>query len=189
MGERPPGTFKSGLEIVREQLLDKMIDQLGDNDELTIWSFAETHQQNLPPTRGKLLKNGEGRQDFENRVTDIASGGHTALHDSVLAAVRASRAESSTPDGLTPTIIVLSDGYDTRNTLSLPQLLDRIKAEGEETPVPRVYTIGYGVTDPDRDKLANTLKAISIATKGNFYDAKKNPVDLDRVFVDVFGHL
>jgi Ca-activated chloride channel family protein len=189
MGQRPPGTFKSGLEIVKEQLHDKMIDQLGDNDELAIWSFAETHQENLPPTPGKLLKSGKGRQEFQKRIADIASGGNTALHGTVLAAVRALRAESSTPDRLTPTIIVLSDGYDTQDALSLAQLRQRMTAEGEETPVPRIYTIGYGITNPDKDRRANALKDISIATKGNFYDAKKDAVDLDRVFVDVFGHL
>lgn len=188
MGDRG-GEFKSGLEIVKEQLHDKLIDQLGDNDELTVWSFAETYRQDVPPTRGNVLKSDKGKQEFDEQIAAIAFGGNTALHDTVLAAVSALRAESSNPDGLTPTIIVLSDGYDTQDTLSLNQLQQRLEAEGEETPVPRIYTIGYGVTDPNRDKLANALKDISIATNGNFYDAKKDAVDLDRVFIEVFGHL
>ncbi|MFI0353247.1 substrate-binding domain-containing protein [Actinomadura sp. 9N407] len=187
MGSPDQGAFKTGLEIVKEQLQDKLIDQLGDNDELTVWSFADNYRKEFSATPGKDLKENKSKQEFDDKISGIASGGNTALHDTVLAAVRELRKESSGRDGLTPTIILLSDGYDTRKSLTLDQLRKRLADEAEETPVPRVYTIGYGVIDPDKD--ANALKDISIATKGKYYDAKKERVDLDRVFNEVFGHL
>ncbi|GAA0431925.1 VWA domain-containing protein [Acrocarpospora corrugata] len=186
MGESE-GRFQSGLEIVKDLLRDKMPDQLGDEDRLSVASFADSYHLDVPATSGRQLKNDQDW--FNRRIENITAGGTTGLYAAVLTTTRKLTRESSRSDDRVPAIILLSDGYDTQKKLSLKKFLEQLKAEGRETAVPRIYTIAFGVIDENRDRAANALQEISDATRGVAFNSKKDPVDLDHVFDEILGHL
>lgn len=189
MGEQIPNTVDSeqtGLKLVKDEVRDKLLHQLDDDDELGVWSFSDTHKEILPLTNGHVLK--ADRKNLNRRISGIVPKGNTSLYATVRDATafltRAKEKDTSGDDWVS-VVIVLSDGYDTGPaSFGLKQLGTVLR--GQELLSSHVYTIAYGVTD--REKVS-ALQFISDNGNGTYYNAKKNPVDLSKVFIEVFSNL
>lgn len=108
-------------------------------------------------------------------------GGGTGLYDTIWAAYQ--RVQKDYDPGRVNAVVVLTDGKnDDDHTLTLAQLLAKIRAADPKKPVP-VATIGIG---PDVD--AQALTAISQLANSNFYSAM-SPGDITTVLAKaLFDH-
>jgi Ca-activated chloride channel homolog len=79
--------------------------------------------------------------------------------------------------GKIATIVVLTDGEDTDNGLTLDELLAKVRAESESQGV-RVFTIGHG-----KEAEKGMLQAIASAKQTHFYEG--NPANIRTVFRDI----
>ena len=106
-------------------------------------------------------------------------GGGTGLNDTTLAAVEAVR--SGWDPKRVNSVLILSDGHNDDNGLSLHGLLTRLKREQDpDHPVP-VIAIAFG---PDSD--IHAMKQISRATGGSAYVAT-DPDTVGDIFLDSVG--
>src|SRR5262249_55547267 len=64
-------------------------------------------------------------------------------------------------------VVVLTDGDDRDSALTLDQLTDELRNQGDSATQVRVYTIGYS---PDAVGAVEALKAIAEASGGQYYE-------------------
>jgi hypothetical protein len=106
-------------------------------------------------------------------------GGGTGLYDTTLAAVRAVR--SGWDPNRVNSVLILSDGRNDDDGMSLGELLRRLTDEQDPArPVP-VTAIAFG---PGGDIRA--LRRISEVTGGSAYEAT-DPATIARIFLDSVG--
>jgi Ca-activated chloride channel family protein len=169
-----PGTGTSKIGLVKVALL-AALDQIGDNDQVGLWSFSDQYDELVPI--GSL---GTQRARLKAAVGNLQAGGGTLLYGSVAAGLDHMRTQLS-PAYITA-IVVLTDGADTN---SKPGALgDLVKAESSQPADSsvRVFTIAYGV-DADRD----VLRQIAEASQASSYDAS-NPALIRQVFTAVLSN-
>jgi Ca-activated chloride channel family protein len=122
---------------------------------------------------GALLK--DARAGLDAALSGAVADGGTALYDAVLAAVE-QQVKASGRDRISA-VVVLSDGEDRDSRTPLPELLERIRFDGERRSV-RVFTIAYG-----KDARRDVLQQIAEATQGRAFEGK--PEDVRQVFRDI----
>ena len=153
-----------------------------------VWAFASHLQgaqdwQELAPIRAFGADAGDGRtqrqllqQQFDSIPDRLVPGG-TALYDTTLAAVRASR-EAYDPNEVSSVVLVTDGRNEDDAGIALPALLQQLRAEADPARPVKVIAIGLG---PDADM--DTLRQIADTTSGASYQAL-HPEDLQGVLVD-----
>jgi Ca-activated chloride channel family protein len=182
-----PGRTGSTRISVARDAAAQAIGLLPDDSVAGLWEFAtnltpRTDYRELVPmtplnpvTRGLVTT-------AVNTLAAVPDGG-TGLYDSVLAAVRAVRAQYD-PTRVN-SVVVLTDGRDeddAAHRIELGTLLDALRSERQSNRPVRVITIGYG---PASDIAA--LRQISAASGGVAYHST-DPRDVPAIFRAVIGH-
>ncbi len=125
-----------------------------------------------------ILKNaniGKNKEQIIREINSLYASGGTALYDSVSAGFNHFQANPE-PKKIT-SIVVLSDGEDTKSNKKLNILIPQITSnnEGKNT---RVFTIGYG-----KGAKMKTLKRIAESTKAKAF--KGNTKDIEKIFLEI----
>ena len=174
MDDTVPGTGTTKIGLVKVAL-QAALDQIGDNDQVGLWSFSDQHDDLVP-----IASVGTQRARLKAAVGNLQAGGGTLLYGSVAAGLDYMKTELS-PAYITA-IVVLTDGADTNSKPGA--LSDLVKAESSQpaSASVRVFTIAYGV-DADRD----VLSQIARASQASSYDAS-NPALIRQVFTAVLSN-
>lgn len=156
--------------------------------EIGLWTFATDlgrrtdYREEVPV--GPLGVPGDKSSGRTRLLRAVAAaqpiqGGGTGLYDTALAAVRTVRAGWD-PNRVN-SVLLLSDGRNDDDGMSLGALLDRLTREQDpERPVP-VTAIAFG---PDSD--VDALRRISRLTGGSTYVAR-DPSAIGEIFLDSVG--
>ncbi len=177
-GKGSPGP--SRMDIARAAALEGLA-LYPATTQVDLWAFSEkldgpTPYRTVVPT---VTLDPAGQQRLLAGLASLKPTGGTALYTTTLAAVRA--AQASWVEGRVNAVVVLSDGADSENVLSLDQTVATLRAEARpDRPVP-VITIAFG---PDADRAA--MAALSAATGGAAYRAT-SPDQIHQVFLDAVG--
>jgi len=119
---------------------------------------------------------GTGKEELINHINMMVADGNTHLFQAIKLAKDKLMARRD-PKRI-QAIVVLTDGEDNGNDVSLSQLLDQLQVIEEDDASIRVFTIGYG----NSAKL-DDLKRISKATQAQEYQG--NPDNILSVFRDI----
>src|SRR5260221_705192 len=136
----------------------QLADDLGDDDQFSLLAFSSKSAWALQRVAMR-----DGRQQAKATIGSLYASGGTALYDSIAEAYDAHLQSGEQDAEKISAIVVLTDGADTDSTLSLEQLLQRIRFDNEGHTI-RVFTIAYG-SDAKKD----VLQQIADATQAKFY--------------------
>jgi Ca-activated chloride channel homolog len=184
VGERSGPQLHVGvlLDVSGSQYLDlpftqkasiKFVKSLGDSVVDVMFVDFATH------VRGGLYPINDFPRLVE-RIRGLKTGGETALYDAVGVYLDAAREQ----DGR-KVMVLYTDGADTRSSLKLGELMDRLKAADST-----VYSIGALENQPEflRVEQREILKQIADATGGMaFFPSKVG--DLTRIYEQVVGEV
>ncbi len=191
MAEPVPGTKATKMDLVR-QAAAAATTLWAPEDNVGLWVFAtkldgakpyhevvplgpvDTQLPGSTQTRRQLLASGVSQLQ--------ATHGDTALYDTTLAAFQFVKAHY-VPDRIN-TVVILTDGVNDNPAggISLPQLVQGLKAgEGGGQQI-RVITIGYG---PNVDP--NALRQISQTTGGAYFSAA-DPRGIRGIFIQALSN-
>jgi Ca-activated chloride channel family protein len=174
MDDQVPGTGTTKLGLVKVALM-AALDQIGDADQVGLWSFSDSYQEVVPV--GTV---GAQRATLKKAVAGLAPGGGTLLYGTIGAGLDHMKKLLS-PSYITA-MVVLTDGADNASgTNALEQLTKTELSQPAESSV-RVFTIAYGV-DANRD----VLREIAESSQASSYDAS-NPALIRQVFVAVLSN-
>jgi len=158
-----PSTWQLGLWAFSQGLGP------GDSDHLELAPVRELGEESGGTTQRERLT------DAVQRLPSLTEGG-TGLYDTALAAYR-SAASSYDPQRFNG-VVLLTDGRNDDDGISLPRLLDALRSQRDPArPLPLI-TIGIG---PAADTSA--LRRIAEATGGQSH-VVRDPRDLEAVFDD-----
>jgi Ca-activated chloride channel family protein len=174
MDDTVPLTGTTKLGLVKAALL-AALDQIGDSDQVGLWSFSDQYQEVVPV--GNV---GPQRAKLKAAVGTLMAGGGTLLYDTIGAGL--DQMKKLLDPGYITAMIVLTDGADNASgTNALENLTKTERSQPAEASV-RVFTIAYGV-DANRD----VLREIADASQASSYDAS-NPALIRQVFVAVLSN-
>jgi Ca-activated chloride channel family protein len=158
------------LSAARNSLLQFM-DLLDARDRLqiTLFSLELTTLTPLSPL-------GDKRAEVRRRVSGIVDQADTRLYGAVAQAYEELLANGD-PRHIRA-MVVLSDGANTVDDMTLDQLLQQIGNSSEAGTAPKIFTIAFG-GDADRD----VLRAIAEVTGGRQYDS--DPATIDQVYAEI----
>ena len=174
MDDRVPGTGTTKLGLVKAALLPAL-DQIGDADQVGLWSFSDTFQEVVPV--GTV---GAQRARLKGAVGDLQPGGGTLLYGTIAAGLGQMKKLLS-PSYITA-VVVLTDGADNASGPNALENLTKTESSQPADASVRVFTIAYGV-DANRD----VLREIAEASQASSYDAS-NPALIRQVFVAVLSN-
>ena len=179
----------SGTRIsLARDALESALSLLPDSYAGGVWDFAYKLQadqdwQQLAPIAPFGSSAGSGttqrqliHEQFDSLPTRLRPGG-TALYDTTLAAVRASRAAFD-PAAVNSVVLITDGRNEDDHGIALDQLLSTLRSEADASRPVKVVAIGIG---PDADMSA--LQQIASTTGGASYQAV-NPADLQNVLFD-----
>lgn len=167
-----PGATK--LDLVKAALL-AALGQVGDDDQVGLWSFSDQYRQLVP-----IGRVGDQRQTLIAAVSRLQANGGTRLFDTVRDGWDLVR---KTADPLhISAVVVLTDGQD--NASGGGSLDSLTTALTQQPPVSavRVFTVAYGADADQQD-----LKRIANASRGEAYDAR-DPTLIKEVFLAVLSN-
>ena len=153
-----------------KQGIAEFVGLLGDSDGLGITTFSDTSQTLTP-----VSALGAKRQNVLDAVKGITAAGNTRLFNTIDEQVRVVKAQ---PSKHIKAVIVLTDGMDNYNLLTVDRLVSSIApAHGDSNAGAgvQVYTIAYG---GDADVAG--LTKIADATGGKEYTG--NPQNIQQVY-------
>ena len=145
---------------------------LTDQDDVTLMFFDGTVYPPVGP-----LRLGAGRPQLLARLDGVSADGGTALYQAIAQAYDAEAARAKTSPNRIHAVVVMTDGKDEANTMSLNDLESRFPSEKDEAPV-KVFTIAYGA-----EAEGKVLDGIAEAAKG--YSAKGSLETIRSVYVDM----
>jgi Ca-activated chloride channel family protein len=125
---------------------------------------------------GKDMAISSDREKARRVIGSLFADGGTALYNAISAGNQ-HLVDNPAPDRISA-IVVLSDGADSGGGLTLAELLDQIRSDGE-TRTTRVFTIGYE-TQPEQGTI---LEEIAESTKAKFFEG--TAADIHEVFRDI----
>ncbi|HKC83537.1 MAG TPA: VWA domain-containing protein, partial [bacterium] len=162
------------LDLAKAALL-AAIGQVGDDDELGLWSFSDQHHELVP-----LGRVGIQRDKLKAAIAGLRANGGTLLYQSVLDGWNYVR---QTADPLhISAVVVLTDGQDNGSPDGeLNKLTSSLSGQPAAGSV-RVFTVAYG---HDADKA--DLLEIATAARGEAYDAS-DPTLIREVFLAVLSN-
>ncbi|HSM55250.1 MAG TPA: VWA domain-containing protein [Candidatus Sulfomarinibacteraceae bacterium] len=147
------GSMSGGkMESVRRSAV-QFVEQMGDDDYLSIISFSSTPQPLV-----KHQRVGDDRQNIINTIQNLQARGDTALYDAIGdgASLLSNTASSETSNAL----VVLTDGLDTSSFRYNSESAAQALADGDAT----VFTIAFG---NDADEAL--LERLALRANGNFF--------------------
>ncbi|WAB83933.1 VWA domain-containing protein [Microcella daejeonensis] len=179
----PVGGGLRRIDVFQQAALGA-VERFPGEAELGVWAFStdrvgDRDWEELAPVQP--LNDPSHVQRIGEVVASLPSliRGDTGLYDTILDAVDSARA-SYDPDKVN-SVLVITDGRNEDDGLTLDQLLAELAARDDpERPVP-VIIIGFG---PDTDLPAS--RQIAEATRGGSYTATR-PEDLGTVLVDALS--
>ena len=180
MGEQVAGTGRSKLELAK-QAARNSLSQFAGGDQVGLWMFStqldgETDYRELVPI-GPM--DSQRRAQLGERIDGLQPGGGTGLYDTSLAAHQFVEGRASADD--INAVVLLTDGRNEDNGISLDNLLSQLRTEEGARSV-RLFTIGYG-----EDADLGTLRQISQTTNAAAYDSS-DPTSIDQVFTAVISN-
>jgi Ca-activated chloride channel family protein len=146
------------ITAARNSLL-QFIDLLDDRDGLQIILFSKDVITLTP-----LTPLGDKREEVRRRVSGIVDQTDTRLYGAVAQAYEELLATGNSRH--IRAMVVLSDGANTVDDMTLDQLLQQIGSSSEAGTAPKIFTIAFG-GDADRD----VLSRIAEVTGGRQYDS------------------
>ena len=165
------GSMKEGGKMVRAKEGGKqLLEMLGDQDRFSLLPFNNNVTWAM---QGVPLR--DGKADAVRSIESLFPNGGTAFFDAVAQAH--SYLSSRTTRDRILAVVALTDGLDKNSRMTLNELVNAIRTEGEQNMV-RVFTIGYGA---DADK--KVLHAIADATQVKSY--KGTPRNIRKVFLEI----
>ena len=174
MDDKVPGTGTTKLGLVKAALM-AALDQIGDADQVGLWSFSDQYQEVVPVGTVGLQ-----RVALKKAVASLEPGGGTLLYGTIGAGL--DQMKKLLSPGYITAMVVLTDGADNASgTNALDDLTKIERSQPAESSV-RVFTIAYGV-DANRD----VLREIAEASQASSYDAS-NPALIRQVFVAVLSN-
>ena len=162
------------LDLAKAALL-AAIAQVGDDDELGLWSFSDQHHELVP-----IGRVGSQRDRLKAAVAGLQANGGTLLYRTVRDGWDYVR---RTADPLhISAVVVLTDGQDNGSPDgSLQDLTNNLTKQPPDGSV-RVFTVAYG---HDADKV--DLQKIATAARAEAYDAS-DPTLIREVFLAVLSN-
>ena len=149
----------------------QLVQLLDDGDTFSFLPFSsEIHWS------GQDVSVKQGREQLLQQIDSLFAGGGTALYDSIDAAYQ-HLAGARDPNAKIQSIVVLTDGEDTKSKMKLAGLMERIRYNGETRAI-HVFTIAYG-----KDARKDILQQIADATQAKFYEG--TPQNIVEVFRDI----
>lgn len=150
------------------------VDQLSDNDVLTLISFNSTSAivfENLPV--------GPNRQKMKDDILSLTTGGGTALYDTIAEAI--DRQQGRLNNDYINAIVVLTDGEDTNSTTyrTANELMNKYGATAESTVDISLFTIGYELSDK------GNLELREIARRGRGAAVRGSGADIRQVYLEI----
>lgn len=142
-----------------KQGMAEFVNLLGDNDSLGLTVFSDRADA-LTPTTAL----GPKRQRVLQQINGIIADGNTRLFNTIAEQVATLQAA---PSKHIKAVVVLTDGQDNYNLMTLDQLVSKVTPAGDDKNAGegvKVFTIAYG-TDAD----ANALTKIASASGGQEY--------------------
>ncbi|HEY1012069.1 MAG TPA: VWA domain-containing protein [Herpetosiphonaceae bacterium] len=141
-----------------------------DQDRLGVTSFGSAAAELSP-----LTPLGPKRGELQGRIENLIADGNTRLYNTVAEAYAALSAE---PAGQRiRALVVLSDGEDTADDMTIDQLLDVVGADAEGTSI-KVFTIAYG-----SDAQLDVLERIAEATGARAFAG--DPATIKQVYAEI----
>ncbi len=174
MDDQVAGTGTTKLDLVKAALM-AALDQIGDADQVGLWSFSNTYQEVVP--MGSV---GLQRAKLKGAVGALGPGGGTLLYDTIGAGLDQMKKQLS-PNYITA-MVVLTDGADNASGTNALENLTKAESSQPADASVRVFTIAYGV-DANRD----VLREIAEASQASSYDAS-NPALIRQVFTAVLSN-
>lgn len=146
------------------------LDAFADQDRLGVTTFGSAAAELSP-----LSPLGPKRAELKGRIGNLIADGNTRLYNTTAEAYAALSAE---PAGQRiRAIVVLSDGEDTADDMTIEQLLDEIGADAEGNSI-KVFTIAYG-----SDAQLDVLERIAEATGARAFAG--DPATIKQVYAEI----
>jgi Ca-activated chloride channel family protein len=149
----------------------QLVQLLDDGDSFSFLPFSSELHWSQVDAQVK-----DQRQQLLQQIDSLFPGGGTALYDSIDAAYQ-HMAEKGGKDSKIEAVVVLTDGEDTQSKMKLPELMERIRYNGETRAI-HVFTIAYG-----KDARKDILKQVADATQAKSYQG--DPKNIVEVFRDI----
>lgn len=162
------GSMEKALPRLKNAVL-QLIEQLGPNDSIAIYSFAEQLVIQQDFTKDKAAA--------KRAVLRLRAGGQTALYDAI--------SESSQEVGRAPgkkAILVFTDGDDNASVLTARAAVSRARRNGFP-----LFTIAEGEATQS-ESLRKVLADLSKSSGGETYQVK-DPRDMEEVFHRISSEL
>jgi Ca-activated chloride channel family protein len=162
------------------------LDQLHPDDEVSLWTFSTgmaggaTYREVVPMSR-MAARGGDIRAAIQQLTT--VRGGRTPLYEVTRAAVR-SVSERFAADRINAVLVLTDAGNEEPSDTGL-SAITAIQRELRSQPddrLVRVFTVGYGASEPDAD----VLQRIARASRGAYYRA--DPGTIQRVLTEVISN-
>jgi Ca-activated chloride channel family protein len=151
--------------------LKEFVNFMSDQDQLGLTTFSSSADVLTP-----ISPLGPKRQDILSRIDGINASGETLLFDTI---GQQFQALQQFPSKHIKAIVVLTDGQDTKSSLKVGQLVNRVTASGEDAgEAIKIFTIAYG-TDAD----TNALTQIASKTGGQEYSG--TPQNIQEVYQQI----
>ncbi len=159
--------------VAARQGLSEFVNLLGDSDGLGLTVFSDDMNVLTP-----VDALGPKRQSVQNQISGIVAGGNTRLFNTVSDQFAALQ---SLPSKHIKAMVVLTDGNDTVNQMTLDQLIARLTPANSDRNAGegvKIFTIAYG-----GDADVNALTKIADATGGQEYAG--NPQNIRQVYQQI----
>jgi len=159
--------------VAAKQGLAEFVNLLGDSDGLGLTIFSDNADILTPVTAL-----GAKRQDVLNKINDIIAQGNTRLFNTIAEQVKSLQAM---PSKHIKAVVVLTDGQDNYNLLTVDQLVSQIVPSSDDKNAGegvKVFTIAYG-----NDADAAALTKIANAAGGQEYPG--NPQNIREVYQQI----
>jgi Ca-activated chloride channel family protein len=150
---------------------NQFVSLMNEADSLSLLPFSTQFNWALE----NVVLSQAGKATATAKIDSLFATGETSLYDAIREAF--DRLRSSRSDGKIQAVVVLTDGADTNSRTQLPELVDRVRVNGESGGI-RIFTIAYG-----GDARKDVLQQIADATQAKSYVG--NPQTIVGVFRDV----
>jgi Ca-activated chloride channel family protein len=185
MSDEVSGTGKSKLDLAKQAAVSSLA-QFEGNDQVGLWMFStkldgDRDYRELVPIgpMSQQIDGGQRRAVLRQRIEGLPPQGGTGLYDTSLASFQFVRAHQRA-DSINA-VVLLTDGVNEDNGISLQALLDQLHTEQGDQSV-RLFTIAYG---DDADQ--GTLRQIAETTNGAAYNSS-DPTSINQVFTAVISN-
>jgi Ca-activated chloride channel family protein len=185
MGAEAEGTDTSKLALAQRAAVNAL-GQFSSRDQVGLWIFStgqdppRDYRELVPIGPMSAQVDGQPRRNaLRSRIEGLTPDGGTGLYDTSAAAFEFVKGRID-PAKINA-VVLLTDGKNEDDGISVEQLLQRITTEPGAESV-RLFTVAYG-----QDADLNVLKRIAQQTNAAAYDSL-DPARIDEVFAAVISN-